>query len=194
MLGTAAIFSIADALLLRPRVGIANPARVVDIGRSNDGQGMDNIGYPLFAAMRSESRLMASLSAHRLGPDVMSLGDATASERVFAGLVSGNYFETLGTRPALGRFFLAEEDATADTHPVVVLSHAFWARRFDSRADVVGQTHAAEQPALHGDRRGRARLHGYDDHRRRPVGADGDGRARTGERPRRCATITSRCG
>ena len=137
---TAAIFSIADALLLRPRVGVTNPGTLVDIGRSSSGQGMDNIGYPLFETMRSETRLFAAMSAHRLSPEVMSLGDASASERVFAGLVSGNYFETLGTRAALGRFFLPEEDATGDTHPVVVLNHAFWVRRYGARADLVGQT------------------------------------------------------
>jgi predicted permease len=137
---TAAIFSIADALLLRPRAGIVHPGMLVDVGRSTNGQGMDNIGYPLFETMRSETRLLAAMAAHRLSPEVMSLGDASASERVFAGLVSANYFETLGTRPALGRFFLPEEEATGDTHPVVVLSHGFWMRRFDSRADLVGQT------------------------------------------------------
>ena len=42
----------------------------------------------------------------------MSLGDAQASERVFAALVSGNYFEVVGTRPAAGRFFIADEDCT----------------------------------------------------------------------------------
>ena len=73
---TAAIFSIADALLLRPRVGVTNPGTLVDIGRSNSGQGMDNIGYPLFETMRSETRLFAAMSAHRLSPEVMSLGDA----------------------------------------------------------------------------------------------------------------------
>ena len=70
----------------------------------------------------------------------MSLGDAQSSERVFASLVSGNYFHVVGTRPAAGRFFLPDEDRTAGTHPVVVLSHQFWTRRFKADPTIVGQT------------------------------------------------------
>jgi len=138
--GTTAIFSLADALLLRPRPGITNPATLVDVGRSVNGQGSDNFGYPLFEAMRDGTKLIDSLCAIQFGPNVMSLGDAHSSERVFAGLVSANYFEVLGTKPALGRFFLPEEDRTSGTHPVIVLNHEFWSRRFGQKTDIVGQT------------------------------------------------------
>jgi putative ABC transport system permease protein len=138
---SAAIFSLADAFLLRPRVGIADPATLVDIGRSDpNGEGFDNFGYPLFVAMRERNTHFTALSAIQFGPSVMSLGDARSSERVFAALVSGNYFEVVGTRPAAGRFFLADEDRTPDTHPVIVLSYEFWMRRFSGRSDVLGQT------------------------------------------------------
>jgi len=95
--GSAAIFSLADALLLRPRPGITDPATLVDIGRSTRGEGLDNFGYPLFEMMRSETKLLDGMSAHQLSPQTMSLGDARSSERVFAGLVSGNYFEVVGS-------------------------------------------------------------------------------------------------
>jgi predicted permease len=138
---SAAIFSLADAFLLRPRIGVAEPATLVDIGRADrDGQGFDNFGYPLFVAMRDRNSTLAAMSAIQFGPSVMSLGDAQSSERVFAALVSGNYFEIVGTRAAAGRFFLPDEDRTPDTHPVVVLNHDFWVRRFSARQDLVGQT------------------------------------------------------
>jgi putative ABC transport system permease protein len=138
---SAAIFSLADAFLLRPRVGVAEPATLVDIGRSDaNGRGFDNFGYPLFAAMRERNTHFTGLSAISFSPSIMSLGDAQASERVFGALVSGNYFEIVGTRPAAGRFFVADEDRTPDTHPVVVLNHEFWTRRFNGRADILGQT------------------------------------------------------
>lgn len=138
---SAAIFSLADAFLLRPRIGVADPATLVDIGRSRvDGQGFDNFGYPLFEAMRDRNTTLAAISAIQFGPSVMSLGDAQLSERVFAALVSGNYFELVGTRPAAGRFFLPDEDRTPDTHPVVVLNYEFWQRRFSARQDLLGQT------------------------------------------------------
>src|SRR4029450_8215979 len=135
---SSAIFSLADAFLLRQRIGVASAETLVDIGRSEqNGQGFDNFGYPLFAAMRERSTHFTGLSAMQFGPQIMSLGDAQSSERVFAALVSGNYFEVVGTRPAAGRFFVADEDRTPHTHPVSVLSHEFWLRRFGGRADVL---------------------------------------------------------
>lgn len=138
---TTAIFALADALLLRPRPGVIEPATLVDVGRSTGGDGgLDNFGYPLFETLRDRTTTLASLSATRWDPIVMALGDATASERVFATLVSFNYFDVVGVRPALGRFFLAEEDRTPGTHPVVVLSHQFWSRRFEADRSIVGRT------------------------------------------------------
>ena len=66
--GTAAIFSLADALLLRPRPGVANPATLVDIGRSVNGQGSDNFGYPLFEAMRDGAKLLDGVSRSAVRP------------------------------------------------------------------------------------------------------------------------------
>lgn len=137
---SGAIFSLADALLLRPRAGVADPATLVDIGRSMDGEGFDNFGYPQFEALRSGSTLLEGMSAVRFEPSVMSLGDAERTEKIYAGLVSGEYFAVTGTRAAEGRFFLAEEDRTAGTHPVAVLAHGFWQRRFAGDRSIVGQT------------------------------------------------------
>ena len=52
---SAAIFSLADATLLRPRVGVTDPSTLMDIGRSMRGEGHDNFGYPLFVEMRGRS-------------------------------------------------------------------------------------------------------------------------------------------
>ncbi len=137
---STSIYSLADAMWLRPRAGIVDPETVVEIGRTIRGEGFDNFGYPLFKAMRERNTTLAAMAALRLGPNAMSLGGAETSERVFAALVSGNYFQVLGTRPALGRFFISEEDATPGTHPVIVLNHRFWVDRFQGRRDVIGQT------------------------------------------------------
>jgi predicted permease len=137
---STAIFSLADALIFRPRSGIAEPERVVDIGRSVRGEGFDNLGYPLFTALRERNTTLAGMSAVRHDPEVMGLGDGQSAERVYAGMVSGNFFELLGTRAAAGRFFLPEEDRTPGTHPVAVLTHAFWTRRFNADPTIVGTT------------------------------------------------------
>ena len=137
---TTAIFSIADAMFLRPRVGVRHPATLVDIGRTTQGEGFDNFGYPLFAAMREQTKSFEGVSATRGVAEVMALGNAESSERVFAALVSGNYFEVVGTRAALGRFFTPEEDRIPGARPVAVLTHHFWTRRFSADPNIIGQT------------------------------------------------------
>jgi ABC-type antimicrobial peptide transport system permease subunit len=74
--------------------------------------------------------VLSSLAAYFQRP--FSLSDGDQSERVIGQIVSGNYFAALGVRPALGRFFLPEEDRTPGAHPVAVISHGLWRRRFGS--------------------------------------------------------------
>ena len=69
----------------------------------------------------------------------LSLTVGPTSERVIGTLVSGNYFDVLGTRPVVGRFFRADEDRVPGERPVVVLSHAMWARRFNSDPDILSR-------------------------------------------------------
>src|SRR5258708_32879988 len=57
-----------------------------------------------------------------------------------ANLVTGNYFDLLGVKPAIGRTFRPEEDGQPGSGPVVVLNHGLWARRFASDRSVIGQT------------------------------------------------------
>ena len=54
-------------------------------------------------------------------------------------MVTGNYFDVLGVKAARGRTFAPEEDRTANTHPVVVLSDAYWKRRFNADPNIVGK-------------------------------------------------------
>src|SRR6185295_893033 len=61
------------------------------------------------------------------------------TEQISGSIVSGNFFDALGVRAALGRTFLPEEDRTPGTHPVTVISHAFWERRFGGQPNVLGQ-------------------------------------------------------
>ena len=127
----ATIFSLTDALVFEPTAGVSDPSRLVDIGRGNDGSGFDNMSHPVFKNLRDHSQTV-DIAAVDFGGGPMSLGTEGSSERVIGTLVSGNYFDVLGTRPALGRFFRADEDRVPGERPVVVLSHALWTRRFNS--------------------------------------------------------------
>jgi predicted permease len=127
----AAIFSLTDALLFEPTVGVRNASEVVDIGRANQGNGFDNMSHPAYRYLREHSRTV-DIAAVDFGGGPMSLGMGGSSERVIGTLVSANYFEVLGTRAAIGRFFRADEDHVPGERPVVVLSHALWVKRFSS--------------------------------------------------------------
>src|SRR6187200_903770 len=126
----ASIFSLTDALLFEPTVGVQEPSRLVDIGRANNGSGFDNMAHPTYVNLREHSQTV-DVAAVDFGGGPMSLGTNGTSERVIGTLVSGNYFDVLGTRPALGRFFRDDEDRVPGERPVVVLSHAFWRQRFN---------------------------------------------------------------
>jgi macrolide transport system ATP-binding/permease protein len=63
-----------------------------------------------------------------------------SSEQILAQLVTGNYFDVLGMKPAQGRTFLPSEDATPGSHPVAVLSYGLWQRRFGGDPSIVGKT------------------------------------------------------
>jgi predicted permease len=127
----ATIFSLTDALLFEPTAGVRNPTELVDIGRANQGSGFDNMSHPMAVYLRERSQT-TEIASVDFGGGPMSLTTGGASERVIATLVSDNYFDVLGTRPVLGRFFRADEDSIPGERPVAVLSHALWAQRFKS--------------------------------------------------------------
>ena len=132
----ATIYSLTDALLFEPTVGVKEPSRVVDIGRANEGSGFDNMSHPMYKNLREHSQAV-DVAAVDFGGGPMSLGTEGTSERVIGTMVSGNYFDVLGTRPALGRFFRDDEDRVPGERPVVVLSHALWTRRFNSDPSIL---------------------------------------------------------
>jgi putative ABC transport system permease protein len=131
-----AIFGLVDALLLRPLPVAEAPSQLVGIVRG-DGRGAP-LSYPDFRVMSERNEVLSGLALYMHAP--ISFGNGTRSEVVLGSLVSGNYFDVLGIKPALGRSFLPEEDRTPGAHPVVVLSHGFWQSRFNSDPALVGQT------------------------------------------------------
>jgi predicted permease len=127
--GAATIFSLTDALLFQPTAGVRDASRVIDIGRANEGSGFDNMSHPAYKYLHDHSQT-TDVAAVDFGGGPMSLDINGSSERVIGTLVSGNYFDVLGTRPALGRFFRADEDEVPGARPVVVLTDALWRSRF----------------------------------------------------------------
>jgi MacB-like periplasmic core domain len=133
-----AVFSLAEALLFRASPGVRDSARVVDIARTTNGGGYGTLSYPMFLYLRDHTKTLESIAATGQTSTPLSLSDGRSAERVFGQTVSAGFFDVLGVRPAIGRFFRHTEDAVPDQSPVVVLSHRFWQRRFGSDADIVG--------------------------------------------------------
>ena len=137
---TTVIFNVSDAILLRSSPGVREADRVVDIGRTTEGSGFDNMSYPTYEYLRDNSRSFEHMSATTFDASPVSLSEGAGSERVFGQLVSASYFDVLKVQPAAGRFFNADEDQVGVDRPVVVLTHRLWRERFGADPATVGRT------------------------------------------------------
>jgi putative ABC transport system permease protein len=130
----SAIFSLVDAVLLRP-LPFKDQDGLVRIFETRNGQGEDNISGHEFMAWREAHSVLDGVLFYR-GADLTltGRGDATAVNGI---QVSASFFDVLGTKPLVGRGFREGEDA-AGANRVVVLSHKMWVQRFSADSGVVG--------------------------------------------------------
>ncbi|HEX6730361.1 MAG TPA: ABC transporter permease, partial [Pyrinomonadaceae bacterium] len=130
-----AIFSLVNTVLLRS-LNVDHPDQIVSVSVRGKGDSMSAFSYPNYKDFRDRNQVLSGLLAYRFVP--LSLSRAGNNERVWGYEVSGNYFDVLGVRAVKGRTFLAEEDQTRLSHPVIVISHNFWQQRFGGDANVIG--------------------------------------------------------
>ena len=132
-----AIFSVASALLLRP-LPYADPERLVILWNRSPGL---NIAEDWFSTAQyfdiKEGHTGFEDVAVAIGAN-QNLTGAFEPERIGVLRVSSNLLPMLGARPALGRLFVAEEDAPGRAG-VAILSHGTWKRRFGGEAGVIGR-------------------------------------------------------
>ena len=137
-------FRLIDALLLRP-LPVGNPERlhvVVFGGAGADGKTMtyDSCSYPMFRQMRDAVKDQAeSIAVSYADRYDLTYRSDQETERAYRQFVSGWMFQTLGLRPAAGRLFTQQDDVTPGDHPVAVLSHDYWTRRFGRDPNVIGR-------------------------------------------------------
>jgi putative ABC transport system permease protein len=141
-----AIFSVVNGFVLRP-LPVEKPTELVAPywGRKQDTQVLGKFSYSNYADLREQNKSLSDLCAWMgtwagVSSSESRDSDSERVELVFGELVSGNYIDAMGVKPALGRGFLPEEDRTPNAHPVVVLSHSLWQRRFNADQGVVGKT------------------------------------------------------
>jgi predicted permease len=133
------IFSWMRAMLLNPLPGATQPDRVVAVENTAPDGAPLTTSYLDFRDFRDNLKLVQFVTAW--DPNVFSVGDAPSTSRVWGQMVSGNFFDLLGLKPELGRFFSgAERDDAQNAHPVVVISHSYWKTRYRSDPSAIGAT------------------------------------------------------
>lgn len=149
-----AMFTLIDALLLRT-LPVPRPEQLITIGDptrtgsvSQGSPQADLASYPLYADLREHDGIVSGLYASGRTPrlDVLIDRDSTGgglssreAEHPRGRFVSGNYFSVLQVRAAAGRTFAADEDRVSGDDPVVVISDAYWKRRFAGERSVIGR-------------------------------------------------------
>jgi putative ABC transport system permease protein len=134
--GTASIASLVFALF---RAGLPFPGadRLVHVYQTRPGQdAYTELSYVDYRYYREHARSFTSLAAHYTAP--LHFVDGNESAAIMGSVASPNYFETLGLRPARGRFFNQPEAELPGRAPVVVLGYQFWQSRYAGR-DILGR-------------------------------------------------------
>jgi predicted permease len=142
-----AAFRLVDAVLLRP-LPVADPGSLfaitttyLDADQNPDDR--DDFDYPTYrryvdaAGQHADLMLVGSASPQ---PIRIDRGEREIATRQF---VSGNFFRVLGLQPVRGRLLSESDDVTPGGHPIVVISHDFWMRRFGGDPAIAGRTYRA---------------------------------------------------
>ena len=134
----SAIFSLQQALLLRP-LAIAKPSEVVSITSRTQSGVVEAFTYPDFVELRDKNRSFEGLVGYQLVGTAVARDEKSQPDFRIGFLVSGNFFDVIGVKPALGRGFRADEDEVPGRDAVVVLSHDFWKEVLGSDPSIVGE-------------------------------------------------------
>src|SRR5580704_997749 len=154
---STAIFTLFDQALLRS-LPVKNPQELVLLRFSGDNvghvheQGGDHEGahpyfsYPMYRDLRDKTSVFDGLIATAAASAGVSWHNS--AEAVPTEIVTGNYFDVLGVRPAVGRLFASSDETAPGANPVVVLSFDYWKRRFNEDPTIVGQMVAVNGEAF----------------------------------------------
>ncbi len=134
----AVVFSVLNALILRP-VNVPDGENLYMVQRTFERGSTPSQSYPDYLDVRDRNHTFSSITAFNI---VGSVGvDAGGNpSTAWPYMASGNYFDSLGIQPLLGRFYHASDEHGYDSAPYVVLSYAFWHSYFHDDRKVIGRT------------------------------------------------------
>jgi putative ABC transport system permease protein len=133
-----AIFSLVNAVVLQP-LPYSDPDRLVWVwGNIRDRGNRASVAPQDFLDFRAQNKTFEQFAASLSIPVPVNLTGSGEPERLSASAVTGNYFETFGIAPALGRGFSLENERPGNDQ-VAILSHALWQKRFAGDPGIVNQ-------------------------------------------------------
>jgi putative ABC transport system permease protein len=133
-----AIFSVVRGVLLKP-LPHRDGSRLLYLRQSTDGPGGANISFsvPEVTDIRAGAPALGEIAEYSAWS--VTLQGEKDAVKIDAGLVTGNFFEIMGLAPVLGRLTRPADDGPG-VPPVMVLTHAYWMRRFGGDSSIVGRT------------------------------------------------------
>ena len=133
-----AIFSILNTLMLRP-LPVREPSTLFQVMHSGDRGSSESSTYALYEHLKTHAKTIAGAFQVDASSLERALVDGRA-EAVVAQHVTGDYFSVLGIPPLIGAVIQPRDERGTAPNRVVVLGHAYWARRFGSDPGVLGRT------------------------------------------------------
>src|ERR1700748_1519158 len=133
------VFSWIDGTMLRPIPGARDTGDLVSLQRGERNfSPTPPFSYLDYRDLREQNHTFTGILAYH--HDWITLTGGAQPERVFIANVTANYFDVLGIKPVLGRFFLAEEETRPDAVPNVVLGYSLWKTRYAEDPAIVGKS------------------------------------------------------
>ena len=132
------IFTLVNAALLKS-LPVPDPEQLFLVRMSDRLAENTRFSYPQFRDMRAALPQAASVAAMTWPSDFYANFGNRQPEMVRGQLVSGNYFQTIETYPALGRLLTVDDDRTVGGSPVAVISYGCWQRRFGQDRNLIGR-------------------------------------------------------
>ena len=132
------VFSWINGTMLHPIPGARDTSDIVSVMRGQwNLSPAPPLSYLDYRDMREQSHSFTGILAYH--HDWLTLTGGRTPERIYVANVSANYFDLLGIKPLLGRFFQPEEEACEGGVPFVVLSYSLWKNRFNGDPAIVGK-------------------------------------------------------